>query len=167
MEGFNFYILLIAAVIPLVVGAVYYNDNVFGKTWMKVSGVTAEQIQSGNMLLIFGLSYLFGLFISFTMVGLSVHQSVISSIFTGAENYGLSAAESETLINEFLDKYGAFHRSFKHGVIHGIIATIFFAFPIIAINSLFERRGWKYIWIHSGYWLITLVLMGGVICAFL
>lgn len=167
MEGFNFYVLLLAAVIPLLVGAVYYSPKVFGTIWMKVSGVTEEQVQSGNMLVIFGLCYLLGLFISFTMVGMAVHQTAVPSIFMGAENFGLTAAEGEALTNEFLDKYGTFHRSFKHGLIHGIIATLFFAFPLIAINALFERRGWKYIWVHSGYWLITLALMGGVICAFL
>ncbi len=167
MEDFNFYILLLAALIPLAVGAVYYNPKVFGTVWMKASGVTEEQIQSGNMLVIFGLSYLFGLFITFVMVGLSIHQSGIPSLFMGAEEFGISAADAEILTNDFMDKYGALHRSFKHGFAHGIFATIFFAFPIIAINALFERRGWKYIWVHSGYWLITLALMGGVICAFL
>ncbi|MEM1124806.1 MAG: DUF1761 domain-containing protein, partial [Bacteroidota bacterium] len=33
------------------------------------------------------------------------------------------------------------------------------------MNALFERRGWKYIWIHTGYWFITLALIGGLLCA--
>jgi len=66
-----------------------------------------------------------------------------------------------------MTKYGEVHRTFTHGMVHGGMGTIFIAFPIIAINGLFERRSWKYILIHTGYWLISLVLMGGVICAFL
>ncbi|HRN41812.1 MAG TPA: DUF1761 family protein [Vicingus sp.] len=31
---------------------------------------------------------------------------------------------------------------------------------------MFERKGFKYIAINSGYWIITLGLMGGVICQF-
>jgi hypothetical protein len=31
---------------------------------------------------------------------------------------------------------------------------------------LFERRSWKYIFINAGYWILTLTLMGGIICAY-
>lgn len=55
-------------------------------------------------------------------------------------------------------------RTFKHGSFHGIIGAIFFALPILGINALFERRGAKYIFLHLGYWVITMALMGGVIC---
>lgn len=34
------------------------------------------------------------------------------------------------------------------------------------INALFERRGFKYIAIHTGYWLITLAIIGGLMCQF-
>jgi hypothetical protein len=39
--------------------------------------------------------------------------------------------------------------------------------PLIGINSLFERKSFKYIFIHTGYWIISLALMGGVLCQFL
>jgi hypothetical protein len=35
-----------------------------------------------------------------------------------------------------------------------------------ATNALFERKGWKYIWINTGYWVITVSIMGGILCAF-
>jgi lysylphosphatidylglycerol synthetase-like protein (DUF2156 family) len=57
-------------------------------------------------------------------------------------------------------------RTFKHGAFHGIIATIGLVLPIIGINALFERRGFKYIALHVGYWLVCLILMGGFICQF-
>jgi len=40
------------------------------------------------------------------------------------------------------------------------------ALPIIAVSSLFERRSWKYIAIHGGYWVLSLGIMGGIISAF-
>jgi len=52
------------------------------------------------------------------------------------------------------------HRSFGHGFLHGGFLTVFLILPIIAINAIFERRGWKYIWIHAGYWFYYTRLNG-------
>ena len=59
---FNVWVLFVAALIPLITGAVWYNPKVFGNAWLKTSGLTEEEAQSGNMAVIFGLSYVFGLF---------------------------------------------------------------------------------------------------------
>ena len=65
-----------------------------------------------------------------------------------------------------MDKYGNNFRTFKHGFVHGILAGIFLALPLIAVNALFEKKGVAYIAINAGFWTINLALMGGVICAF-
>ena len=65
-----------------------------------------------------------------------------------------------------MDKYGNNFRSFGHGAIHGIIASVFFVLPVVAINALFERRSWKYIMLHWGFWAVSLLIMGGLICQF-
>jgi hypothetical protein len=31
---------------------------------------------------------------------------------------------------------------------------------------LFERRSWKYIFMNAGYWIVSMMLMGAVICKF-
>jgi len=167
MEGINIYVPFLAALIPLAVGAFYYSPILFQNAWMKASGVTEEKIKSGNMILIFGLSYLFSLFICGFLIQFSIHQSAVPGLFNGAEAYNITAAEGEAFVNNFMEKYGHVHRSFSHGAVHGIMATIFVALPLISINSLFERRGFKYIMIHVGYWLVALTLMSGVLCAFL
>ena len=64
----------------------------------------------------------------------------------------------------FMDDYGTAFRTFKHGALHGTMAGILFAFPIVAINALFERKSWKLIFVYAGYWIITLAIMGGIIC---
>jgi hypothetical protein len=38
--------------------------------------------------------------------------------------------------------------------------------PTLGILSLFERKSFKYVAIHVGYYLITLGLMGGLVCAY-
>lgn len=163
----NFIVIFLAALIPLAVGAFYYSPALFQNAWMKASGMTEEKMKGGNMLLIFGLTYLFSLFLAGALITFTIHQADVPSIFVGAEKYGITAAEAEAFLKEFMEKYGHLHRNFTHGLVHGIIATIFFIFPIIAINSLFERRSWKYILMHTGYWLISASLMGGVLCQFL
>jgi hypothetical protein len=43
---------------------------------------------------------------------------------------------------------------------------LFFALPVLGTNALFQHKGFKYIVINVGYWIITLALMGAVICQF-
>jgi Protein of unknown function (DUF1761) len=62
--------------------------------------------------------------------------------------------------------YGNEFRSFKHGALHGTIAGFMVALPIIGTGAMFEKKGFKYIAINAGYWIVTMALMGGVICAF-
>ncbi|MFY9309226.1 MAG: DUF1761 domain-containing protein [Bacteroidia bacterium] len=70
------------------------------------------------------------------------------------------------MIKDFLAKYGNNFRTFKHGVFHGVMAGFTIALPILGTNAMFERKGFKYIAINVGYWIVCLALMGGVICAF-
>jgi len=155
---------LLSALIPLVIGAIWYNPKVFGNAWMKASGMTEEQIRSGNMLVIFGLTYILGLFASLTLGFLVIHQSHLYSVVMNEPGFGEEGSAVMVYVSDFMSKYGDNFRTFKHGAFHGLLTGITFALPIIGIVGLFERRGWKYILIHAGYWIITLTLMGGLLC---
>jgi hypothetical protein len=63
-----------------------------------------------------------------------------------------------------MGKYGDNFRTFKHGAFHGAINGLFVAVPILGVNALFEQKSFKYIAVNGLYWIITLSLMGGVIC---
>ena len=63
-----------------------------------------------------------------------------------------------------MDEFGNMHRSFGHGALHGAIAGIFLVLPLLGINALFERKGFKYILINVGYWTLTLAIMGAIVC---
>ena len=53
-------ILLLAALVPLAIGNIWYNPKIgFGNAWMKASGMTEEKAKGANMILILGLTYLF------------------------------------------------------------------------------------------------------------
>lgn len=157
----NFYMYFVVALIPMVVGFIYYHPAVVGNAWMKANNFTAESLKGGNMAVIFIVSYIFSVFLAFSLSGLVIHQTHLFSLFMPEVMESGSAVQTQ--FNDLMAEYGARHRSFKHGVIHGVIDSIIFVLPIIGINALFERRGWKYIFIHFGYWVITLAVMGGIL----
>lgn len=158
----NFIALLLAGIVTLVTGFIWYNPKVFGTIWMKENNLTHEELRSGNMLKIFGFTYLFSLMITVVVMGLTIHQSGAVGMVGGPPM--LESAKPS--FAAFMADYGTAYRTFKHGALHGFMSGLFFAFPIVGINALFERKSWKYIFIHAGYWILTLTLMGGIICAY-
>lgn len=158
----NFVALLVAGIVTLVLGFIWYHPKVFGTIWMREAGLTLEALQSGNMLKILGLTYVFSLMMTMILMGLTIHQSGAVGMVGGPPM--LESAKPS--FAAFMADYGTAFRTFKHGALHGFMTGLFFAFPIVAINSLFERKSWKYIFIHAGYWIVTLTLMGGIICGF-
>lgn len=158
----NFYMYFLVALIPLVVGAIYYG-TLFQKAYMEINGFTESPIQHKNKAVIFGLSYLLSLLLCQVLVALGIHQ--VGVVALGMHGAGEFTPEALADVNAFLAKYGNTYRSFGHGVAHGMMASIFFALPILSINAMFEGRGWKYTLLHWGYWTICLTLMSGILCA--
>ncbi|HNR20679.1 MAG TPA: DUF1761 domain-containing protein [Bacteroidia bacterium] len=161
----NFISVFVAALIPLAVGFVWYNPKVFGNAWMQASGMTEEKAKGANHALIFGLTYVFAVLAGMALMPIVIHQMGIFSVL--ADDPGMKDPNSEVSImfNGFMQKYGDNFRTFKHGAFHGTLLGIFMVLPIIAINAMFERKSWKYIWINVGYFTVSFALMGGVICA--
>lgn len=164
---FNWYILFGTALIPLVTGFIWYHPKTFANAWMRSAGLSEEQLKGGNMAVIFGLTYVLGLMLSAAMITLVIHQAHLMSLLVDEPGFGDPQSEVGRLFADLQEKYGHNFRSFKHGALHGTIAALFIALPLLGINALFERKGGKYIAIHTGYWVLTLALMGGVICAYL
>ena len=159
---FNPVALFLSAVITLVVGFVWYHPKVFGTIWMRENNLTEDQLRTGNMLKIFGLTYVFSLMITMTLMSLTIHQSGAIGMVGGPP----LVESAKPSFAAFMADYGTAYRTFKHGALHGFISGLFFALPVIGVNALFERRSWKYILIHAGFWTVSLTLMGGIICGF-
>ena len=155
----NYLAMGVAALTTLIVGFIWYHPKVFGTAWMHAAGLTEEELKKGNMLKIFGLTIILSLMMTFVIMALVVHQ-------TGAFGMVGGMVNDETLpsFQVFMDDYGNTFRTFKHGALHGFIAGLFFALPITAINGLFEHKSAKYMFINAGYWIVSLTLMGGIIC---
>ena len=152
----NFYPILVASLVSLIVGFVWYNPKVFGTIWMNETGMTEEKAKTSNMVKIFGLTIVYSFLISFMLSGMVIHQVGAVQLVGGDET-------NASLIEFLKDKGDAF-RSFQHGALHGCIVGVLFVLPITAINSLFEQKSWKYILVTAGYWIVTLTIMGGIIC---
>jgi hypothetical protein len=97
---------------------------------------------------------------------LVIHQNHIYSIF--ANDPGMKDPNSPVYlyVQDFMANYGSNFRTFKHGAVHGVLASLFIVLPVLGTCALFERKNFKYIAINVGYWLITMALMGGVICQY-
>lgn len=155
----NFIALLLASLSTLVVGFIWYHPNVFGTIWMKESGMTEDKMKGSNMILIFGMSVFYAFLISFVLQMLVIHQWGAMGMIGGDPTKALPSYSA------FMTDYGSAFRTFKHGALHGFMTGLFFALPIIGVGALYERRSWKYVLIAGGYWVITCMIMGGIICS--
>lgn len=151
----------------MAIGFIWYNPKIgFGKAWMKASGVTMEMAKSANMAVVFGLSLLFAVMIAFSLTGIVIHQAGLHSMLQPIPGSNESPVELNAVLSDLMAKYGTRYRTFRHGMLHGGIIAIFMVLPVVGTGALFERRGGRYIFITLGYWFVSLMLMGGVICAF-
>lgn len=130
----NLLAIVIAALIPMFMGFIYYHPKVFGKVWMESLGLKEEDLKKGNMGVILGISLVMSILLSMFML--------VNVDGPGQE--------------------GEFD-SFKHGVFHGVLVGIMVAMPVLVTNGLFERKNLKNLAINTLYWIITIGLMGGVI----
>ncbi len=162
----NFLIILVAALVPMVMGFIWYNPKVLGTAWMQAAGMTEEKMKGANMPLVFGLSFVFSFVLAFAVQFMVIHQWGVFSALATDGTVSDPTSELGMYFADFMSKYGQNFRTFKHGVLHGTIGGLFIALPIMATNALFERRSFKYVAINVGYWTITMALMGGIICQF-
>ncbi len=159
MIEINWLALLAAAVSTLVVGSIWYNPKVFGAAWMKETGMTEEKAQKSNMILVFGMALFFAFLLSIILQFNVIHQ--LSAIAATSKIKGIDPS----VLQNYMDAYGNTYRSFKHGALHGFMFGLFGALPILGTNALFEQKSWRYIFINAGYWIVCLMIMGGIICA--
>ena len=160
----NFFLVAaVAALVPLFMGAIWYHPKVFGTAWLKINGFEEAKMKEGfNMPLVFGLTFVFGFLVAFALTPVVIHQFG----FFGMLQKDFMSAETQEFMKQGMTAYGNDFRTFKHGALHGTITGIGFGLPIVGINALFERRGFKYIAIHAGFWIACICLMGGILCQF-
>ena len=154
----NFLALLLAALSTLVVGFIWYNPKVFGNIWMKEAGLKEEDMKGANMIKIFGLSIVYAFLISFLLQTVVIHQ------FGALGMVGGDTTKALPSYNAFMADYGTVFRTFKHGALHGFMTGLFMILPVIGTIALYEKRSFKYVMVTAGFWIVSFIIMGGIIC---
>lgn len=157
---FNFLAVVGAAFVTLIVGFIWYNPKVFGTIWMRETGMTEEKAKQSNMAKVFGLTIVYSFVIAFIMTVLVIHQFGALGMIGGPD----FLATAKPSYAAFMADYGNEFRTYKHGALHGFGTGLFLAFPLICINSLFEQRSWKYMLVTGGYWIVSMTIMGAILC---
>ena len=80
MPDVNLIAVLLCAVSSLVLGGIWYSPMLFAKPWQRAAGLSDEQLKSGNMAMIFGLTFV-----------LSLVAALVFAMFLG-RNFGLVPA---------------------------------------------------------------------------
>ncbi|AWI24596.1 DUF1761 domain-containing protein [Flavobacterium pallidum] len=160
MDFINFTAIFVAALSSLLVGFIWYSPKVFGNIWMRETGVNMEDGKKPNMAMIFTLVYIYSVFIAFILTALTIHQSGALGMIGGPAFIDKALPSYAA----FMADYGGTFRSFQHGALHGFMTGLLLIMPVVAINSLFEKRSWKYILVTGFYWVVTCTIMGGIVC---
>lgn len=137
----NFLAVGVAALVPMIMGFVYYHPQVLGGSWMRVNGFTPESIGNGPKPVL----YVVALVLSF-MLSMFMCLNV-----TGP---GQDVAPD-----------GHSYATFGHGVAHGVLISVLVILPVLGTMSIFEKRGWGWVFVNLGYWMVTLSVMGGILSA--
>ena len=160
---------LIAAFVPLVVGAVWYNPMVFGKMLMKANGVEVKTpMPPARAAIAFLLTYIGSYFIASHVLGsIVIHQRGLFGMLAGNPDVHTQGTELYNTVTGLMDKYGSNFRTFKHGALHGSFTGLYLVFPVIGIIALSEPKSIVWVVVHSVYWILCLAVMGGIICAYM
>lgn len=78
----NVLILLAAALVPLLMGFIYYNPKTLGNKWMEAAGLTEEKMKNANMGLVFGVTFVLAFVLAFFMQLVVIHQVHIQAFLS-------------------------------------------------------------------------------------
>ena len=100
---------LLAGLISLVLGFIWYHPKVFGAAWMEGAGLTEEKVQSGNMALTFGLTFLITVYMAYEMKWVNHPDELnpfLHGMYHGVRNIGVFAVGA-IIINVLFDQKSA------------------------------------------------------------
>jgi len=146
MPEYNWLALAAAALVPMVLGALYYGP-LFGNAWIASTGKTKEELEPKNMAVTYGLALLAAFILAF-------------SLKTTIELTHKDVNAAGDLV------FGSFH-TFKHGALHGAMSCLLSIVPVILSLSLFHNMKGKNILLNIIFWVVAMAIMGGILDAWL
>ncbi|MEO8263509.1 MAG: DUF1761 domain-containing protein, partial [Pseudolysinimonas sp.] len=132
----NWLAVLLATVSSMVVGAIWYAKPVFGKRWMRLSGITDADTQKG--------------------AAVALIVTFVVSFFTAAVLAGSAAIAQHFYEGNFL----------LNAVLTAVILWIGFTASRMVTHDLFDRRPSSLTVLNLAHELVTVVVMGLIIGAF-
>lgn len=135
--------IVVATLMPMLIGFIYYHPKVLGGVWMRANGFTPESIGTGPKPIMFLAATVLSLMLAFwcRIQFMDVHQTSLN--FDGTPKDWVT--------------YG-------HGVAHGLIYGLFVILPVFGTNAIFEKRSLSYVLVNVGYWTLTLVAVCAIVC---
>ena len=147
---------LSAALVPVVVAAIWYNPYLLGRLWGSEIGLAKERVTALKILIIAVFTFIAG----YNMVGLIgsivIHQHGIYSMLANEPDVHKQGTELYNTVQGLMDKYGNNFRTFKHGSYHGYNAGIYFVLPLLLIIGVVETKRVSWILVHAAYATICL-----------
>ncbi len=129
----NYLAVLIAAVVSMAIGFLWYGPVLFGKPWMKLRGYTDESLKKAQaeMGKLYGLSFVLALVTAYILS----HMMTLSQEFY---NYPV----------------------IQTGLTTAFFVWLGFMMPVQATATIFGDKKWKLFAIDTGYQLASLLVMG-------
>jgi hypothetical protein len=164
----NFLAILTAAIIPLLVGALWFHPKVFGNTLMKLNGVDPNDpnMKKGHKPVVYIMTFIMSLIFAMFLQAMVIHQFHLYSLFY-KQNITDPSTPEGALFKSVMDMFGTSYRTFKHGAFHGFLSGLCVITPVLTIQYLFEGKGAKYILLNAGYWIVSMLIMGGILSAWM
>ena len=161
----NLYATLTAALVPLTLGIIWYHPRVFGKIWMKGAGLDTSSVQPRNWLALFAGLFLLSFILSFLMNIIAFHDEFIRGALYKLPDEAIQpGTEAGNWLAYYTTHLSDTNRTFGHGAYHAaFIVGLYTVLPVLAYIGLMERRSFKYVAVHVGFWVISVALMGGVV----
>ncbi len=155
--------LLAAGLIPMLIASIWYHPSLFGNASLNSSFKNKSIFYKGFSLVLF---WILGVFLAFGLTALTNHIVGVMQLFLTHPDFTNQDSEVYATYNHLLTQYGDRHRSFAHGVVHGIINSVLIVAPILGIHSILKSGNFKSFLVSFFYWLIVFILVGGLVCHF-
>jgi hypothetical protein len=132
----NYVAVLLAAIVSMAVGFLWYSPVILGKPWMKEKGLSSESLKKAQkeMGKLYGLSFVVAIISAF----------VLSHVMTLAQNFYNYSALSTGITSAFWMWVG-------------------FIMPVQMTATIFGDKNWKLLGIDTGYQLVSILAMGVVL----
>jgi len=135
MVPINLWAVLVAAIASMILGFLWYGP-IFGKQWMAMMGLTKESM--ANMKMSANKAYALGFAGSIIMAYVLAHALAFANAYLGTE--GIYA-----------------------GVMVGFWNWLGFIAPVTLGIVLWENKPWKLWILNSGYYIVSLIVMGVIL----